>query len=106
MQRFFSAASPNRDRTKRRLFYGPGSAERHVRDAPHRENAAPRPGQMSHRRSHQQSFHFWTGTVFLSQMRPNDTMRKARIGSTASAPEDPNDPVSYAPARRGCRIEL
>src|SRR3954465_10130315 len=25
-------------------WYGPGSAERHVRDAPHRENAAPRPG--------------------------------------------------------------
>jgi len=27
MQRFFSAASQNRDRTKHRTLYGPGSAE-------------------------------------------------------------------------------
>jgi hypothetical protein len=37
MQRFFSAASQNRDRTRHRSLYGPGSAA-------HRKGAALRPG--------------------------------------------------------------
>jgi hypothetical protein len=48
MQRFFSGASQNRDRTKGGVWYGPGSAAHH---APEEAARALRPGHQTSQQS-------------------------------------------------------